>query len=68
MVEGIEAKDLERLTQAARLAPNYARAAPTPEHLDPVYFSLGAAGNSTPSTIFDSWQHGNLSLRALAWS
>jgi 4,5-DOPA dioxygenase extradiol len=68
MLDGIEAGDLERLTRAEQLAPGYAQAAPTSEHLDPVYFSLGAARNSTPATFYDSWQHGNLSLRALAWS
>ena len=68
MVSGIEEKNLDRLVQAAQQAPGYAQAAPTTEHLDPVYFALGAAGADTPATIYDGWQHGNLSLRALAWS
>lgn len=68
MMAGIEAKNLDRLVHAAQQAPGYAQAAPTPEHFDPIYFALGAAGTDTPTTIFDGWQHGNLSLRAVAWS
>ncbi len=68
MMSGIEEKNLDRLLQAAHQAPDYSQAVPTPEHLDPVYFALGAAGEDTPSTLFDGWQHGNLSLRTLAWT
>ena len=68
MMAGLEAGDRERLFQAASLAPSYALAAPTPEHLDPVYFALGAAGEAPPATVFDGWQLGNLSLRTLAWA
>lgn len=68
MMSGIEQKDVERLVRASQQAPGFAQAAPTPEHLDPIYVTLGAAGKDTPSTIYDGWQHGNLSLRAVAWS
>ena len=68
MMSGIKEKNLDRLVQAVHQAPGYPLAVPTPEHLDPVYFSLGAAGEDSPSTIFDGWQHGNISLRALAWT
>ena len=68
MMSGIEEKNLDRLVHASQQAPGYAQAAPTPEHLDPVYVALGAAGADDPATIFDGWQHGNLSLRAIAWS
>ena len=68
MLADIEGKDLERLLEAPDRAPGYAQAAPTSEHLDPLYFALGAAGPDAPSTLFEGWQHGNLSLRALAWT
>ena len=68
MMSGIEEKALGRLLQAADRAPGFSQAAPTSEHLDPVYFALGAAGEDAPATLFKGWQHGNLSLRALAWT
>lgn len=42
-------------------------AAPTTEHLDPLFVALGAAGNDPFRTLFEGWQLGNLSLRTLAW-
>ena len=68
MMAGILEQDTDRLRKAADLAPGYPQAVPTPEHLDPLYVVLGAAGADTPRTLHDGWQHGNLSLRALAWS
>lgn len=68
MMTAIREGDTDRLMRAAREAPGYAQAAPTPEHLDPVYFALGAANGSSPSSIYEGWQHGNLSLRAVAWA
>lgn len=68
VMDAVAAGDLERLLRAEREAPGYGQAVPTPEHFDPLYFALGAAGADVPRTIHDSWQHGNLSLRALAWN
>ena len=56
-----------RLFQAATQAPSYAKAVPTPEHFDPLFFALGAAGPLPARTLFDGWQMGNLSLRTWAW-
>ena len=56
------------LFDAARQAPAYAKAVPTSEHFDPLYFALGAAGGSAVRTIFDGWQLGSLSLRTWSWS
>jgi len=55
------------LFEAARLAPGYAKAVPTSEHFDPLYFSLGAAGDATPRSVHDGWQLGSLSLRTWTW-
>jgi len=56
------------LFEAARQAPGYAKAVPTSEHFDPLYFALGAAGGSTLRTVFEGWQLGSLSLRTWAWA
>jgi 4,5-DOPA dioxygenase extradiol len=43
-------------------------AAPTTEHLDPVFAAIGAAKpGEAPRTVFDGWQLANMSLRTLAW-
>lgn len=49
-------------------APRSAEAAPTTEHLDPLFVAWGAGGDGPPTTVFDGWQHGTLSLRNLAWA
>jgi 4,5-DOPA dioxygenase extradiol len=59
--------DPGRLARADREAPGHAQAVPTPEHFDPIHFSLGAATGDSPLSIHSGWQHGNLSLRALSW-
>jgi 4,5-DOPA dioxygenase extradiol len=43
-------------------APGAAESVPTPEHLDPLFVALGAAGRTPPEVIFDQWQLGSLSL------
>jgi 4,5-DOPA dioxygenase extradiol len=48
--------------------PQSREAAPTTEHLDPVFVALGAAGAGEKArTIHDGWQLANMSLRCLAW-
>ena len=48
-------------------APYAARAAPTPEHLDPVFVALGARREGDrPETIYDEIRHGNLGMRSFA--
>lgn len=66
--EGVKAMDLPRLLDAAGQCPSYREAVPTSEHFDPLYFALGAAGDSKPTTLFQGWQHGNLSLKAWVWN
>jgi 4,5-DOPA dioxygenase extradiol len=59
--------DAPALFEAARLAPGYAKAVPTTEHFDPLYFALGAADGAPVRTVHQGWQMGSLSLRVWAW-
>ena len=59
--------DSPALFEAARLAPGYAKAVPTSEHFDPLYFALGAADGAPVRTVHEGWQMGSLSLRVWAW-
>lgn len=59
--------DAPGLFAAAQEAPSYPKAVPTSEHFDPLYFALGAAGDSPLRSVFDGWQLGNLSLRTWSW-
>ena len=44
------------------------QAAPTTEHLDPIFVAMGAAKpGEPPRTVFQGWQLANMSLRTLAW-
>ncbi len=60
--------DPSALFEAARLAPDHAKAVPTSEHFDPLFFALGAAGDSPVRTVFQGWQYGSLSLRTWEWA
>jgi 4,5-DOPA dioxygenase extradiol len=59
--------DVAGLLEGAATAPHYDRAVPTTEHFDPLFFALGAAGGSLPSSVYDGWQLGSLSLRCWCW-
>jgi 4,5-DOPA dioxygenase extradiol len=57
----------KRLQMYRATAPNAARAAPTPEHFDPIFVVFGAAlPGDEPTSIHEGFQHRNLSLRGLA--
>jgi 4,5-DOPA dioxygenase extradiol len=60
--------DLPTLFQAARIAPDHAKAVPTSEHFDPLFFALGAADDTPVRTVFQGWQLGSLSLRTWEWA
>lgn len=60
--------DIPILFDAASQAPSFAKAVPTTEHFDPLYFALGAAGASGIRSVHDGWQLGSLSLRTWVWS
>jgi len=63
----IAALDAEGFSRWRAEAPYAARAAPTPEHLDPVFIALGARRDGDrPETIYDEIRHGNLGMRSFA--
>ncbi|MFI5183894.1 MAG: dioxygenase, partial [Vicinamibacteria bacterium] len=50
-------------------APHPELAAPTTEHLDPIFFALGASGAADrASTIYSGFTFGTLSMRSFALS
>lgn len=61
----IAALDVDGLARWREEAPYASRAAPTPEHLDPLFVALGARlEGDRPETIFDEIRHGNLGMRS----
>jgi 4,5-DOPA dioxygenase extradiol len=61
------AGDLEALTAHRTRWPHSRDAAPTTEHLDPLFVALGAAKGASPRDLFRGFQLGSLSLASLAW-
>jgi 4,5-DOPA dioxygenase extradiol len=61
----IAAGDLASLVAYRDLAPSARRAAPTTEHLDPLFVTLGAAGGDQAETIFEGFHHGSLGMRSV---
>jgi len=67
-VDRIQDGHREDLLDHRALWPQSRLAAPTTEHLDPVFVALGAAGTGAEvRTVHDGWQLANMSLRCLAW-
>jgi 4,5-DOPA dioxygenase extradiol len=65
MAGRIAAGDRTALLAYRENAPSARRAAPTPEHLDPLFLALGAAGTDRAETIFEGFQHGSLGMRSM---
>jgi 4,5-DOPA dioxygenase extradiol len=63
----LDAGDADALLDWRRQAPEPALAHPRSEHWDPLFAALGAAGDAKPRTIFEGFEHRNLSLRSLIW-
>ena len=61
----IEAGDTAALVAYRTRAPSARRAAPTTEHIDPLFVALGAAGGDRPETIFEGFHHGSLGMRSI---
>lgn len=57
----------EDLLEHRTRMPLSREAAPTVEHLDPLFVALGAAGGDGFRTVHDGWHLANGSLRTLAW-
>jgi 4,5-DOPA dioxygenase extradiol len=68
VAERLDRGEAALLFEAARRAPAYAKAVPTSEHFDPLFFALGAAGDAPPRTVYQGWQYGSLSLRTWTWN
>jgi 4,5-DOPA dioxygenase extradiol len=67
MAERLAAGDVASLLDYRDRAPQAARAAPTTEHLDPLFVVLGAAREGErPVTLFEGFQYGSLGLRSVA--
>jgi 4,5-DOPA dioxygenase extradiol len=65
MAERIVRGDLAGLAGYREAAPRARRAAPTTEHLDPLYVALGAAGGDRAETLFEGFHHGSLGMRSI---
>jgi 4,5-DOPA dioxygenase extradiol len=57
--------DLAGLVAYRDTAPQARRAAPTTEHLDPLFVALGAAGGDRAETLFEGFHHGSLGMRSI---
>ena len=66
-LERIQDGRLEDLVDHRARWPLSRQAAPTTEHLDPIFVALGAAKAGEARTVFDGWQLANMSLRCLAF-
>jgi 4,5-DOPA dioxygenase extradiol len=65
--EGVKSHDHKALFDFAEAAPYARMAVPTFEHFAPVFAVLGAGADSVDvSTIFEGFEHGNISMRSFA--
>lgn len=63
----IAALDVDALSRWREQAPHAARAAPSTEHLDPLFVALGArAPGDRVETLYEGIRHGNLGMRSFA--
>lgn len=63
----LETRDLPALLNWRTQGPEALKAHPTPEHWDPILVALGAAGEAPCRTLFEGYEHRNLSLRSVIW-
>lgn len=67
-MERIEGRRKEELFHHQTLLPLSLDAAPSTEHLDPLFVALGASDEKDSFvSVFEGFQMGNLSLRSFAW-
>lgn len=65
--ERIHALEWEKLARYRGLAPHADLAAPTPEHIDPVFAVVGSARDGErASDVFEGFHYGTLSMRSFA--
>lgn len=66
MWDGIRGNDTERLLKYRQEAPDVHLAAPTTDHVDPLFFILGAGLGEPAATVFEGFHFGNISMRSFA--
>lgn len=66
--ERLAAGDTDALLDWKGQGPHPELAHPRSEHWDPLFAALGAAASALPRTIFEGFEHRNLSLRSLIWN
>ena len=64
--DAVQQNKLSDLFDYASNAPHARLAIPTCEHFAPVFVVLGAGGNRGVSTIYEGFEHGNISMRSFA--
>jgi len=64
--DAVQKNHLRDLFDFAKTAPHARLAVPTFEHFAPVFPVLGAGKSGTASTIYEGFEHGNLSMRSFA--
>jgi 4,5-DOPA dioxygenase extradiol len=63
----VEKKEFTQLFDYERVAPHARLAVPTFEHFAPVFVALGAGSPvGGVSTIYEGFEHGNISMRSFA--
>ncbi len=63
----LAAMDVAGIASYRTTAPHAERAVPTSEHFDPVFVVLGSArSGERPSTIYEGFRYGTLSMRSFA--
>jgi 4,5-DOPA dioxygenase extradiol len=67
IAEWIRTRDFDAIAAYREKAPNARLAAPTPEHFDPLFVTLGAMREDDEiETVFAGFHYGTLSLRTIA--
>jgi len=67
-MERVEGRRSDELFHHRELLPFSVEAAPSTEHLDPLFVAFGASDEQDSlMTVFEGFQMGNLSLRSFAW-
>lgn len=63
----LDRHDVDALVRYREAAPRAAMAAPTTDHLDPLFFVLGASTvEDSVDDIHEGFHYGNLSMRCFA--
>jgi 4,5-DOPA dioxygenase extradiol len=68
VADRLESRDVDALFEYRDRAPEAELAAPTPEHLDPMFVTLGASWpEDRLEMIYEGFHYGNLSMRSFAF-